>query len=111
MTVRDRIADIQRALRDDDPSPMDLRGYALELVGLLGNVQHEVTEAELAFTAVLMHAYKQEAKANRAKVIAECSPEYARLRTAKDAQRLALEMVRVIKAVMRSSEEEQRLTR
>lgn len=109
MTIRDRITAIQRDVRDGDPSPAVLRAHALELVGLLGNVNAEVTEAELAYAGVLLAAYRTEAAASRAKLAAETTPEYARVRVAKDTQRLAVEMLRVIKAVLRSTEEEMRL--
>ncbi len=111
MTVRERVAEIQRAVRDEDLPPSRLRELSLELVGLYGNCNAEVTDAEIAYAHVLAACYGQEAKANRAKLRAETSDEYRRVRVARDTQRLVLEMTRTLRQALRSVDEEMRMTR
>ena len=61
--------------------------------------------------AVLLGYLDAEAKANRAKIRAETSPEYQRKREARDTKELVQELVRSLKYFLRSKEEEMRLSR
>ena len=49
--------------------------------------------------------------ANRAKIRAEITPEYARKREARDTKELVVELVRSLKYFLRCKEDEVRLTR
>jgi hypothetical protein len=60
---------------------------------------------------VLRSAYHTEQKANRAKLVAETSEEYYRLREAQDLFDLAGSLVGSLKYFLRNSEAEMRLTR
>jgi len=111
MTVRERVAEIQRKMRDGSPSPEDAREWLSTLTSLLGNCAEEIRYAELAYNHTLMRYLDQEQKANRARILAETSPEYLRKREARDTHELVVEMVRSLKYILRSTEEEMRLSR
>lgn len=108
-TVRERIAEIQKALRDDDIPPSRAREYAIELAGLHGNIHREVLDAELAYNAVLSEAFATEQKANRATLKANTTPEYRRYLEAKLLLKLASMMRSTLNTVLRSLEIESRL--
>ena len=111
MTVRERIKGIQVELRDTDVSPARSRDMLVELTALLGNCMEEMRLADVAYSQCVAKFLDTEKKANRAHILAETSPEYDRKRQAHDAHKLVLEMVRSLKAVLRSSEAEMHLAR
>jgi hypothetical protein len=110
-TIRDRIRGIQKELRDGALTPDMARESLVELTALYGNVLDELREADAEYKAVLLQHLNAESKANRARMHAEASPEYARVREASDTKNLVVEMVRSCKAYLRSLEEEMRLAR
>ena len=98
-------------IRDTSLSPERACVLLAKLTALMGNISEELTDAELAYNLVLAKAYEQEAKANRAKILAECSPEYRRKREAKDAAYLVEKLTQSLKAILRQSEAEMRSLR
>mgnify|MGYP001370628379 CR=1 FL=1 len=110
MTVREMVHEAQVTLRGE-LTPTDARALLVRLSSLLGNCNDECREADLAYAHVLLAAYGTEETANRATIRAQCSPEYARLRVAKDTRALVLEMSRSLKAYLRSLDEEMRLAK
>ena len=110
MSVRERIHAIQRELLAGDATPARGREMLLELTALLGNVNAELREADAAYKVVLLGYLESSEKANRARIKAETSPEYRRMREAKDAQTLCTELARSLKTVIRSVDEEMRLS-
>jgi hypothetical protein len=109
VTVRDRIAAMQTAMLGD-LTPLQASELSNRAVALLGYVMVEERESELAYLKVLDAALDSQEAANRAKVRAQASEEYARYRTAKDARVLVLEMSRTLKAFARASAEEFKAT-
>lgn len=110
MTVRDLVKEAQTAMLGD-LSPVQAREWLVKVTALLGNCNDELRQADLAYNLVLKGCYEREETSNRAKIVAECSPEYARKRLAADTRALVVEMARSLKAYMRSLDEELRLTR
>lgn len=110
-TIRERIRKIQVDLRDGALTPDMARESLVQLTALLGNVHGELREADMAYKRVLLIELEQHAKANRARIAAECTPAYARAREAKDTETLVIEMIRSCKAYLRSLDEEMRLAR
>jgi hypothetical protein len=109
LTVRERVKAIQRELLTGDVVPARARELLMTLTSLLGNCTTEVTRADAAFTAVLAQALDTEQKANRARIRAELSPEYAARQEARATEKLVVELVRTLKAILKSIEEEMRL--
>ena len=110
-TIRDRVRKVQKELRDGAITPDMARESLIQLTALLGNVHDEQREADHAYKVVLLEALRTESKANRARMMAETSPEYSRAREAKDFAALAVEMIRSCRAYLRSLDEEMRLSR
>lgn len=110
-SVRERIAAIQRDLRDGALTPDLARESLVQLTALLGNVSDEQRVADGEYKQVLLDAMRSESKANRARIVAETSPQYQRARTAKDTQTLVIEMIRSCRAYLRSLDEEMKLAR
>ena len=111
LSIRERIKGIQRGLRDGALTPDMARESLVALTALLGNVNDEQREADADYKLVLLGCLTAEKKANRARIKAETSPQYARAREAKDTATLVIEMMRSCRAYLRSLDEEMRLAR
>lgn len=111
LTIRERVRAIQKQLRDGALTPDMARESQITLTALLGNVHDEQREADAAYKLVLLACMKAESKANRARIVAETSPEYDRAREAKDTAVLVQEMIRSCRAYLRSLDTEMGLMR
>ena len=111
MTVRDRVAAIQRRVLTEAVTPKLASEMESQLSALLGYILHAVTDAQIAFNETLMECYAREAKANRARILAETTPQFRALREAKDAHAMAVEMIRSLRQMQRMYSEEMRLQR
>ena len=111
MTIRERVKAINAELRDGDVTPQMAREHLVTLTALMGNIHDEVRDSELDYKQVLLSALQSETKANRARMVAECSPEYRRHREAKDTATQVQELIRTCRAYLRSLDEEMRLAR
>lgn len=111
MSIRERIAKIQGELRDGALTPDLTRESLVVLTALLGNVNDELRAADHEYKVVLRAHLRSQETANRARIEAEVSPEYQRVREAKDTFTLAQEMIRSCRAYLRSLDEEMRLAR
>ncbi len=109
MTVRDMIHAIQVEVRSTDLQPDRAAALLTQLSSLYGNVLEEMREADMEYAVKLLACLDSEEKANRAKILAETTPEYSRKREARDTEKLALEMSRALKYLLRAKEEELRL--
>lgn len=108
MSVRERIQKIQKHLRDGALTPDMARESLVQLTALLGNVNDAQRAADHDYKVVLLKAYESEETANRAKIRAETSPEYQLARETHDTEKLVIEMIRSLKAYMKSLDEEMR---
>jgi hypothetical protein len=109
MTIRDMVRDAQREIRDTELQPERARQLLSHLSAIIGNCNDEIRVADAEYATVLLQALDTEKKANRAKLRAECSPEFNRKREARDTKELVIELVRCLKYLLRSVEEEMRL--
>lgn len=110
MSIRERIKAFQKELASGDVVPSRAREILMELSALLGNVLTEEREAEMAFNVVLLGYLDGDEAANRAKIRAAITPEYLRLQVAKDTHTAVVELIRSLKVILRSIEEEMRLS-
>lgn len=110
MTVREMIAAIQDELLSD-LQPIRAAELLVKGTSLLGNCAAEIRDADAKYNLVLLDCLKTEEKANRARIVAETTPAYARKREARDTQELLVEMIRSLKYFLRVQEEEMKLTR
>ncbi len=110
-TVRDLVKAMQVEIRETDLQPSRAAELLAKLTALLGNCNDEIRVSDQAYALCLLGHLQQEEKANRARIQAEISPEYARKREARDTKELVVELVRSLKYLLRSAEEEMRLSR
>lgn len=110
-TVRELIESHRRELRDEDVPPQRAAAILQRLTALLGNVLQEIREADAIYNAVLLALLDADEAATRATIRSKATAEYARLREAIDTQKVLVELVRSLKAILRMHEEEMRLTR
>jgi len=110
VTVREMIHEIQVEVRESDLQPDRASELLNRLTALLGNVNDEIREADMAYAVRLLQCLDSEERANRAKIRAETTPEYSRKREARDVKELTLEMIRSLKYYLRAKEEELRGT-
>jgi hypothetical protein len=111
MTIREMVHDAQRELMAGDVTPQRGRELLVRLTALLGSVLVEMREADAAYAVVLLGYLDSDEAASRARIRAETSPEYARKRTAYDTRTIVVEMIRGLKASIRSLSDEMQLTR
>ena len=110
MTVRDLVQDAAREIRTGDLTPGRASDLLAELTSLLSTVLTEIRDADMAYASVLLRHLDSEEAANRAKIRAQTTLEYARAREAKDTKDVLLEMIRSLKIVLRTMQEEMRFT-
>jgi hypothetical protein len=109
LTVRDRIAAIQKSLRDGSVTPALARESLVQLTALYGNVLEEQRDADHEYKLVLLGCLQSDEAANRARIRAEVTPQFQRARAAKDMEKLVIELVRSCKKYMRNLSEEMRM--
>lgn len=111
MTVRERIAAIHAQQLKGETTPVQAAQWLATLSALVGNVLTEIREAEADYNGVYVGFLDSEGKANRAKIRAELSPEYRRLKEAKDTLTLVESMCSGLRYLVKAHETEARLTR
>jgi hypothetical protein len=111
MTVRDMVRAIQVEVRGGDLPPDRAREVLNTLTSLMGNCLDELRDADMAYNITLLKHLDADEAANRAKIRAATTPEYARMREAKDTLTLVVEMIRSNKTILKSQQEEMGLTR
>jgi uncharacterized protein (DUF849 family) len=107
MTTREELDRIRtEVFTSPDIHPADAAIHLNSLAALIGNLADKVAERQMAYNRVLHDAYEMESKANRAKILAEISPEYQALLESKAAERTATELMRALKYYIRVRQEE-----
>lgn len=111
MTVRELVRQYQREIQSTDLQPDRAADLLTKLTALIGNCNDEIRDADALYAQHLLHCLDTETKANRARIVAETSPEYHRRREARDIKELVIEMSRSLKYYLRAKEEELQLAR
>lgn len=107
LTVRELVRSYQREVQNaQDLQPERAAELLMKLTALMGNCADEIREADSEYAITLMHCLDTEAKANRAKIRAEISPEYRRKQEARDTKDLVIEMSRSLKYFLRAKSDE-----
>lgn len=104
------IRQMQIEIRDTDLQPDRAAELLNKLTALVGNCNDEIRVADQEYARVLLDALNAEEKANRARILAETTPQYRRKREARDTKELTLELIRSLKYFLRSKTEEMRLS-
>lgn len=110
-TVRDRIAAIHAGQLRGDVTPIQAAQWQATLGALVGNVLEEIRDAEAAYHVVYAQLLDSEGKANRATIRAQMTPEWKRLREAKDTLKLVESMTSGLRAIQFAERTVEKLTR
>ncbi len=111
-TVRELVKAIQMEMRSCVDITSDRASEMLnQATALLGNCNDELRVADQAYKQIYLHCLRTAEKANRAKIEAETSPQYARWQEARDTRELTKEMLISLRAYIRNKGEEMRLSR
>lgn len=111
-TIRSLIRDIQIEVRETPDLLPDRAAELLnKLTALLGNVLDELREADMDYRGVLLEQMRKHEKANRARIEAESTGAYARMREAQDTKKLTEQLIISLRAYGRAKAEEMRLSR
>jgi hypothetical protein len=105
-TIRDLVAEYQLRVTKENLGPAEAAEILKDLTALIGNVNTEIRQADFEYSKKLLSCYELEEKANRAKIMAEVSPEYMRKREAKDTKELVIELIRSLKYYLKAFAEE-----
>lgn len=108
MSIRERVKALQTAMLGE-MTPALARNSLVQLTGLMGLAAEHLRECELAYKRVLVAKLAEYEKANRARIDAETSQEYADFREAKDVYDSIDQMVMSCKAYLRSLDSEMRM--
>lgn len=111
MTVREMVREMQAEILKSDLQPHRQRELLAKLSALIGNCNEEIRKADAAYSAVLLEMLNGNEAANRARIRAEITPEFARRCEARDTKELVVELVRSLKYMLKSLDEEMRLSR
>lgn len=111
MTVRDLVKSAQAEIRKGDLTPGQASDLLAQLTSLLSTVLEEIRESDMAYNGVLLTFLDSEDAANRARIRAMTTPEYARMREARDTQIVLMELIRSLKIILKALTAEMGLTR
>ena len=112
MTVRELVKSYQQEVQQAaDLLPDRAAELLMKLTALLGNCADEIRVADGEYAVTLLHYLDTEAKANRARIRAEISPEYRRKQEARDTRELVVELSRSLKYFLRAKSDELQLSR
>jgi hypothetical protein len=106
MTIRDTIEEYRNEIQRGNLLPIRVGEMITELSSLMGNILDEIRKRELEYNKVLLKFLDEEKKANRAKILAEVSPEYDSRQIARNTKEVTEEMIRGLKYLARAQEEE-----
>lgn len=108
-SVRSLIHAIQKeVLKSEELAPDRAAELLAQLAALYGNVNDEIREAEFSYNLVLLDFFDKEKTANRAKIKAETTEEYLRMKQARDTKDLIKYLAGGLKYFLRAKEEEMR---
>lgn len=111
MTILKLILERQAEVRNSaDLLPDRAAEILAELSALLGSINDEIRKRDVEYNIVLLNALESETKANRAKIKAQTSQEYLRMREARDTKEVCIELIRSLKYFLKAKQEEYRLT-
>ena len=106
MNIRERIQSYQSEILAGNLLPVRASEILTELSALLGNISEEIMQRDVAYNKVLLSYLEVEKSANRAKIKSDITPEYEAMRTARNAEKVAVEMIRSLKYLLKAQQEE-----
>lgn len=106
MNIKGLIRGYNEEILNHDLTPSRASDILCEVSSLLGNITDEIKRTEIEYNRVLLKFLEEEPKANRAKIKAECSPEYEAKLNAKNTMLVATQLIGSLKYYLREKESE-----
>ena len=100
------ITEYQNEIKRGDLLPDRASQILLDLSAIQGNVNDEIRLRDMDYGKKLLECYNSQETANRAKIIAETTPEYELKRIARDTKELVKDLISSLKYFLRAKEEE-----
>ena len=111
MTIRELIDSYQSEIKNKDITPDRAAELLNKLASIMGNINDRILETDIAYNSILKKALEENEKANRAVIVAKCSPEYKEMMEAKNTEKEAIYLIRSLNRFLRVKEDEARTTR
>jgi hypothetical protein len=112
MSIREMVTAARIEMRDSDKlTPGQVRELLARLTSLIGNVNAESREADIAYNVVRDKLREELGSAVAARFKADTTDEYRRAREAEDTKEEVIESVRSLKKWLESLDNEMRLSR
>jgi hypothetical protein len=108
MTVRAMLKDILAEMRKESQTASYASALLVRVTGVYSKILDEVRAADIAYNAVELAALSTDQTANAARIRARATPEYVRVREAKDAEKAALEAMRSLRKYIQAKQDETR---
>lgn len=105
-TIRDRINAYQSEILQGDLLPERASIILNELSSLYGNILDRIKDTEMIYNKILLKYLDEEQKANRAKIRAEISQEYADMKDATNTEKVTIQMIRSLSKFLKVKENE-----
>lgn len=108
-TTREIVTEIQVECRDTEVLPLRAAEMLATVTAIMGNLNQELREADLAYDVKYLELFRIHEAANRARLFANVTSEYVRKREAKDTQEEAKQLVITLRQILRTHGDEMRL--
>jgi len=105
-TITKIIEDIRNEVANTDLLPERAAELLTKLSALLGNILNEITRRDMEYNKILLEFLKNEKSANRAKIVAGTTEEYKTMRDARNAEKVAIELIRSLKYYLNTKSDE-----
>lgn len=106
MNIRELIQGYNNEILNQDLIPDRAAEVLVEVSALVGNINDEIKESEMAYNKLLLTYLEAEPKANRAKIKADCSKENERRIEARNTMMSADYLIKSLKYYLRTKETE-----
>jgi hypothetical protein len=107
-SIREMISAYRSEVASGNLLPDRAATILMQIAALLGNINEEILNRDIAYNLVLKAALDENEKANRAKIQAESTAEYKAMRTARNTLVEATELMRSLKYYLKAKEDERR---
>ena len=107
-TIRQMVDGYQTRVKNHDLQPAEAVEILKDLASIMGNINDKILETEIAYNITLKQALDANEKANRAIIIAKCSPQYEYMMQARNTEKEVKMLISSLNRFLRVKEDEMR---
>jgi len=101
----------QSEILNKELSPDRAAELLTSLASIYGNINDKILSTDIAYNSVLKKSLEENEKANRALIVAKCSPEYKDMMIARNCEKELLALIRSLNRFLKVKEDEARTTK